>query len=449
MRIEINKFNVPQSQVTPRNPKAHLRPEVLTAKKIVTVAFFGFLLASLYIQKADALGVAVGTVGVLGLARGLKAGECPVPLQTFAPILEQAVHPGFIATTQGDILCKIPSSKKMFTQKECDRIAALMSKDVQKRDRENYDSIVNQRMNILDGSKRPIDDKGFTIGIASPGISYPGASIEKVSIGVTSAKLKNYKQALTYLKKAILEKDRFFETASTKEVIETVQKTHAIMLRHVSDVQPGQFRTYDLVITSDHVDKTYEGFKKELLANGGTKSEVTTLTTLLRAIDRGEKRAEDLRKEINPILAKIGFLAAEHEKISSEMEAFAGDLKTRVEAMRNGEEDVVEVAAWVHQEIGRIGPFEEGNGRVARAWMNTILQLGGEKGVIFPDDAAYTQAIIQEQRGKGSFAAFLREMIVWTEENANLRDTIILTEENANYRIKQAYLTKRRAENAR
>ena len=90
--------------------------------------------------------------------------------------------------------------------------------------------------------------------------------------------------------------------------------------------------------------------------------------------------------------------------------------------MKKGTKDPVEAAAWVHQKLGNIHPFGDGNGRVARDWMNAVLQLGGHKAIVFPDDEKYTAAIRKDQRNQQKFVDFLREIIDWNSKQSELQE---------------------------
>lgn len=411
---KINQSNFNNAKVVSKLPS-------ITLSKVATSAFFGFLLASLFLPQgaeAKALGVAAGAAAALCLASSdlwkVKEESCPSPLDSFSPLLGRIAHPGLFPTTKGDAYCKIPA-KKIFTQEQCDATADDIGQVFKRTQPETYNRIMKRALSI--GFEQE-SAKGFLVGGLTPGKPFAAeiSPIEHVAFAVSPAVLKDHKAAIAYLQKTVLRQEDFFQKDSA-DIIKTMKKTHEIMLRHALIAAPGQFRTEDLFITADHVKKDFEGYKKELLANGGTANDVRILKGIWAKMISRPNWTSFCTEEELAVFKKIAFFPPAFEKIPAAMKVFADQLKIRIEKMRNGEADVVETAAWAHQEIGRIHPFLDGNGRMARAWMSTILQLGGIRGVIFPDDAEYTQAIIAEQRGVGSFADYLREMIRWNNQN--------------------------------
>jgi Fic family protein len=55
--------------------------------------------------------------------------------------------------------------------------------------------------------------------------------------------------------------------------------------------------------------------------------------------------------------------------------------------------DPIDIASFVHMETGRIHPFCEANGRIARIYMNIILMQAGHQPIAFASEKDYTQAL--------------------------------------------------------
>ena len=102
------------------------------------------------------------------------------------------------------------------------------------------------------------------------------------------------------------------------------------------------------------------------------------------------------------------------------MDSLASKLKELGSGILDQKVDAIEAASTIHCKIGNIHPFKDGNGRLARLWMNILLQLGGYRSVIFPNDDAYTAAVVREQAGGvGAFSKFLEEIILWNRQQCH------------------------------
>lgn len=96
--------------------------------------------------------------------------------------------------------------------------------------------------------------------------------------------------------------------------------------------------------------------------------------------------------------------------IPNEMETFCN---AYVDRLRLSNIDPVALAAWVHMEIVRIHPFEDGNGRLARMLANTELVRGKHSPFVISDSVRYKEAV-QKSLNTGNpspFETYLREAI--------------------------------------
>jgi len=332
-------------------------------------------------------------------------------LQIFEPSIARGMHPGYYTNDRGNIYCKFtPKPQKaplnLDKIKDCDRVADIV---------ETYIHSQHPEIGILYPQYVSENTKGLAVEFDAP--LKPPTNIERITIKNNPQKYKNYQEALYYLENNVLKNENFFKRPS--EIVKAIKKTHEIAMRNLMDFEgpPGKFRREALIVLGDDVEKTHEGFIKELLKSGGTQEEVEIYKESMKMLIEGAVLSD---RELN-VMKKIGHIPTNFKDIPEEMETFANELKDRVHLMKDKQADPIETGAWVHQSIGTIHPFTDGNGRVARAWMNCILEIGGVKAVIFPDDDTYTQAVRDDQNSPGLFTHFLRETIEWNQ-NKQLLD---------------------------
>ncbi len=72
-------------------------------------------------------------------------------------------------------------------------------------------------------------------------------------------------------------------------------------------------------------------------------------------------------------------------------------LRQEVQKKLESKEDPIDIASFAHCEIGRIHPFKEANGRIARIFMNVILMQGGHQPIAFASEETYTNAVKDPQ----------------------------------------------------
>lgn len=95
------------------------------------------------------------------------------------------------------------------------------------------------------------------------------------------------------------------------------------------------------------------------------------------------------------------------------MAQFASELKTAlIEMKKCGRIDPIAIGSFVHQKIGEIHPFLDGNGRLSRAFLNAILMEYGVEPVVFTNDEEYTKAVEKDNQIPGHFSKYLKETIL-------------------------------------
>lgn len=230
---------------------------------------------------------------------------------------------------------------------------------------------------------------------------------------------RNYKAAMNKVTEEFLQEDCFF-TKSEETIIKFIKETHELLMKSLpandghSQLFPGTFRKKKLIVykpLQDETGKAVENNLKDLLIylrkKGASESELKDFRTAYGKIMMSEKQDLVLTGKEAFVVRKVAFLPALPKSINSLMNSFVSDFK------KYAQQDMhpVALAAWVHCEIGRIHPFSDGNGRLARLLMNAILVRGGYKPVIIPDDSIYTEALFEDEEQPGAFARYLANLI--------------------------------------
>lgn len=242
-------------------------------------------------------------------------------------------------------------------------------------------------------------DKGYEF-------DYDGISF---SIGMDSQKVLGYKKALRYLERTVLRDPLFFDQSNEK-ILKTIQTTHAI-LHHLS--QSNGFRRVYIVVSD--LARTEKSYAYRLRDKGGTYEEWTMLTDwLVKIKNQPDSVNSEPSLELRKIFDKMDmFVPAAPHLIPLKMDNFVATLKEMIA----NQEDPIQIAAFVHMMIVNIHPFQDGNGRLARAWMNTILTAYGLPSIVFSNRKEYYIAVAREKQIPGSFAKYLRDKeIPWTEQ---------------------------------
>ena len=115
------------------------------------------------------------------------------------------------------------------------------------------------------------------------------------------------------------------------------------------------------------------------------------------------------------ILHMIGHIPCLPEKILTQLNIIANQIKELVMNVQNKKIDAIIAASYVHQELITVYPFMHGNKRTARIWMNIMLQMGGHKAIVIPNDD-YSIEIIKDRKSPGSFVTYLEKVIRWNRE---------------------------------
>lgn len=312
------------------------------------------------------------------------------PIQSFPLNLYRVIHPGLMTVKDGTS-CVISSA--LSSPKECEELSDLLVKVLEKYQPSDYYAI-----------KASKSEKGVPV-------TDPYTSIT-VNIGMDARKVINHQQALKYLEKNVLTNPDFFHNDKSK-ILNAIMETHRLTVNHLSSTA-GNFRTQMVIVRDDKTAWTEEGLLGALVRNGGTNEHKKHLMNLYKKITHSfpaEKAFQEATEAEMEALKMVCFVPCAVEEVEAHMDIFVSEIKELAQKILNCEIDTIAAAAYIHQQLGIIHPFEDANGRVARAWMNVILQLGGYDAIAIPNEEEYTQAVIEDQKNPGTFVSYLEKLI--------------------------------------
>lgn len=234
---------------------------------------------------------------------------------------------------------------------------------------------------------------------------------ERFFYGANPKKPANTMLALRYLQQEL--EDGLLEKPADTLIL-TLQKTHFIFFKEIlTNIQAGSFRKKSVFVTKR--EDFGSTFYSLLTKYRGSKKDFDVLDKLLSRVDpkNPENVFDSLTSEERAVLAKLGFLTPSRKEVPSLMQTFIKELLSMYkEGKSQGNIDYIKLAAFAHQRLVKIHPFEDGNGRVARAFMNSLLIEGGFCPVFFPNDDIYTSYVESSDK---QFEIFLRTSIKTTK----------------------------------
>lgn len=134
-------------------------------------------------------------------------------------------------------------------------------------------------------------------------------------------------------------------------------------------------------------------------------------------MDQSKTYPEKLEDIENPLLRtflkeRITF-PIPHTEIRSELKLFFSKFKKGLKTFKDcrGKDETarkggLQFSAWVHQELIRIHPFSDGNGRLARMFMDFSLENAGFAPFVFTDRANYVE-VVRDVNDSSKLATYL------------------------------------------
>ncbi|MDN3506712.1 MAG: Fic family protein [Simkaniaceae bacterium] len=393
---------MPVSSVVSSSASAMLpqiRPSLGGILKKVGAAFCGFLLLS----SPGAQAVSVGPYAL----RGRTQGSPPVGTTTLSAGLADFHSVGQVAANDGRNYCSIDDVVPDAVH--CQEAVAKVEGTVQKLARGQWDAL----------SATPLEarERGAPSRL-------PHIGVREVHVLANPAQVANAKEVYAFLQEKMLASPEAFFAKSETELLDLLKDVQKMFCKNNLDTEgqdgaPGKLRTQGVLVTANRAGEDPVGYLVNTLKEqGGPNAERQTLLGIFRKmkmLGSYDAAFKKLTPEEMRVLRKVAFIPTAQEKVKEEMLAFVKELKVEGAKVLSGEVDALSVAAWVHQEIGRIHPFEDHNGHTARALMQAIMRLGGYPEIIFPDDDEYTAAVVEDQKNPGAFVSYLNRMLQWNK----------------------------------
>jgi len=247
--------------------------------------------------------------------------------------------------------------------------------------------------------------------------------ISRISVHQNPNLVQNFKNSLRMIENVVLKNPQEFFSKNPSEILKTVLDSHRRLFDRLPNLAflPGEYRSeYSFVAPAN--SQTVEEYLNLAIERGALKDSPKLLDIVLEKLKQGpDKFIQEIDASERRFFEKyFGTINPYPQEIPELMNGLAVTLKKVGNGILERSIDPIKAASTIHCQIGKIHPFGDGNGRVARLWMNTLLQLGGYRAVIFPEDDAYTEAITKELGGaSGAFASFLEKIIIWNRQQGH------------------------------
>ncbi|MES2199513.1 MAG: Fic family protein [Chlamydiota bacterium] len=248
---------------------------------------------------------------------------------------------------------------------------------------------------------------------------------EDLIFGSNPKRMDNTTEVIRYILNEFDTNAGFF-SQSDGDIVAILQKSHELLFNQISTEAPiGSLRAGNTVVFSrDDYDlgQDHSDWPELLKKHAGTKEDLKILKTILKRISP-QMAIGNVLEEITPkekaVCQKIAFLPPTRYEIAGCLKKFEQEFKNLYkETQRLGKPDYIKLAAFAHQNIVDIHPFHDGNGRLARVVMNSLLIQGEYCPVFFPSDQEYTEAtkLSKKQDSREHFENYLKSRIERSKE---------------------------------
>jgi hypothetical protein len=259
-------------------------------------------------------------------------------------------------------------------------------------------------------AKKNSDTKGY-------GVEVREKMPEKITLALNPQKVLNQKAAMDFLVAHVVKPKKLFQIGEyqDKDFIARLLETHQILFQNVKDLnfKPGHLRQHAIIVFDENIisEKDLPSLRKRL-AIVGTRADLEAFDASIKNKIDGDEAVSKMTQRQKEAWSKLGYITPNHTLIRSCLKKFVKELKNNYASMqRAGEVDWIALATFAFRKIIDIHPFSDGNGRLARAYMNAILMRGGIAPPVFLDDEEYTLALEKDRRNPGHFATYLVEKI--------------------------------------
>ncbi|MCX6991045.1 MAG: Fic family protein [Chlamydiae bacterium] len=174
------------------------------------------------------------------------------------------------------------------------------------------------------------------------------------------------------------------------------------------DLEGGKFRDAET-----HID--FGPFAKKLHKMGASEEDFKTLQSIYDFQDRSNLSIDQMIPFFSDkqlaVLSRVAIIPPSPTVLKKYLRVFARKLSERLGDVLSHKVDAITVAAWAHQQILRMHPFMDGNARVARVMLNTILQVGGYEAVGFPSEKDFYDNMKEPKQ----FRDYLAKVVLWNQ----------------------------------
>ena len=204
------------------------------------------------------------------------------------------------------------------------------------------------------------------------------------------------------------------DTLSVEEIEAHFLKSHSLLFQNMDMEQTtGIYRDKEILVFQDNEedrDRSPRALTRLVLQRGGSQADAEVIKKYMTSKSSAMR---NLTPQERAAWSWIAFVPCSPNEVPSQMRQFFQDLQSSLREMKDcGRVDPLALGLFVHQTIGKIHPFADGNGRAARALMNAILMEHGIDPIVFFNDAAYTAAIQKDDKNLGYFTQFVTKEVL-------------------------------------
>jgi hypothetical protein len=345
------------------------------------------------------------TVDASKIAQAAKSSLAITP-----QYIHQFLHPGYSYSPDGITGYFLAENKEMISQRSLKKLYRTINQGI----------AINpeiKRQFVEKCGNLPADSKGCTVATQQN-----DGSMASILMHVAPKKMQNHVAAISALRSW----SGNIERLSEQQIVDNLLKAHAILFQGMlkeTDTEVRGYRTENSWVfrdQEDDQDRSIQGISQLILSRGGSQNDVKIFQNLIKKIAEASSNfakadiASDMFATVTErekkALSRVCYIPPSYQEVPKLMLEFAKQLKESIlEMKRCNKRDPIALGAFVHRKIGEIHPFGDGNGRMARAFMNAILMEQGVSPVIFANDAEYTAAVERDYPHTGYFAEYLKK----------------------------------------
>lgn len=321
--------------------------------------------------------------------------------------------PGMMSNIDGSRYCKIEAIYP--NPSDCDQLSLQLHKVAKEQlDPRLYAEVMKDAPNRV--------EMGFMVYLPEG----PWRGLQYTTFGENPRRFTNFRNSLKFVEKAVLENPKGFFDQSSNDIKKVIINSH----RQIIDgFEAGGraltgFRDYQTLVTPIRQEDGISGLIQVAIDRGGEKANPKLFHAIARKFHSAVSMDSLIQgfnfKEKRFVETYFGMITPKPAKIPGLFSEVADQVKKWGRQVIDGTADPVKAASVVHQKIGQVHAFKDGNGRLSRLWMNIMLMLGGEQPVAFQNDDTYTEAVVKAANGQlGAFESLLRKTIQWNRHHGH------------------------------